>query len=103
MTCQWGDILTRMNVTSKKLQSVNIDIGEYFKELELLYDCYEEQGKNLSGADVYEEEKRRKKNSTRFFDDSPRESENEDQYNASVNIKTDIYNAILRLSPKRVE
>lgn len=44
MTCLWGDILTRMNVTSKKLQSVNIDIvivyelygnlEEYFKELE---------------------------------------------------------------------
>lgn len=44
MTCLWGDILTRMNVTRKKLQSVNIDIvivhelygnlEEYFKELE---------------------------------------------------------------------
>ena len=59
MTCLWGDIPTRMNITSRNLQSVNIDIGtvcemyesieEYFKVLELLYDCYEEQSKNLRG------------------------------------------------------
>lgn len=65
----WNDLLKRVNIVSKKLQSCDIDLNtsiallksleHFFKSLREMFDHYETLGKKISGCEDYEQSHKR--------------------------------------------